>query len=85
MRRQSPQQTSTTPTTLVCRVGAWRLLDLLNEMNLPVSLLVNSEIYNQCPELPAEYCKQLDHCEVVGHGQSNACKQVLKSCSTVVL
>lgn len=43
---------------------------------MPVSLLVNSEIYNHCPELPAEYCKQLRHCEIVGHGQSNACKQV---------
>ena len=67
-----------------CSVGAWRLLDLLKELKLPVSLLVNSEIYNQCPELPAEYCKQLSRCEVVGHGQSNACKQVLYAKSSCI-
>lgn len=64
-----------------CRVGAWRLLDLLKDLQLPISLLVNSEIYNHCPELPAAYCKQLTEaglaCEIVGHGCSNAEKQVV--------
>lgn len=52
------------------------MLDVLKDLDMPVSLLVNSEIYMHCPELPAEYCKQLKSCEIVGHGQSNACKQV---------
>ena len=62
------------------RVGAWRLLDLLKETRFPVSLLVNSAIYSHCPELPAAYCDQLAECgkkcEIVGHGCSNAEKQV---------
>lgn len=66
----------------MCSVGAWRLLDVFEELKLPVSLLVNSEIYNHCPELPAEYCKRIKHCEVIGHGQSNACKQVLEQHTT---
>ena len=50
---------------------------MLKELGLPVTLLVNSEIYNHCPELPKEYCRQLQQCEVVGHGKSNSYKQVL--------
>ena len=65
---------------LQCRVGAFRLLDLLKELKFPVSLLVNSEIYNHCPEVPAAYCQQLADigraCEIVGHGCSNAERQV---------
>lgn len=57
------------------------MLDLLKETRFPVSLLVNSEIYSHCPELPAAYYNQLAECgrkcEIVGHGCSNAEKQVM--------
>lgn len=70
---------------LQCRVGAFRLLDLLKELKFPVSLLVNSEIYNHCPEVPAAYCQQLADigraCEIVGHGCSNAERQVMLTTS----
>ena len=33
------------------RVGAWRMLELFDALNLPVSVLVNSEIYSYCPQL----------------------------------
>lgn len=56
------------------------MLDVLKNTGFPVSLLVNSEIYNHCPELPAAYCAKLrmhgKSCEIVGHGCSNAEKQV---------
>lgn len=56
------------------------MLDVLKDTGFPVSLLINSEVYNHCPELPAAYCEQLrghgKSCEIVGHGCSNAEKQV---------
>jgi hypothetical protein len=35
------------------RVGVWRLLDLFDRLQLPVSLLLNSEVYDHCPEVVA--------------------------------
>ncbi len=31
------------------RVGVWRLLELFDEFKLPISLLLNSEVYDHCP------------------------------------
>ena len=55
------------------RVGAWRLLELFEEIKMPVSLLVNSAIYDYCPEVVAAFRKRGD--EIVGHGRSNAERQ----------
>ena len=33
------------------RVGVWRLIDLFDELALPVSVLANSSIYHYCPEV----------------------------------
>ncbi len=55
------------------RVGAWRLLDLFDELALPASVLVNSAIYDHCPDLPAACRARGD--EIVGHGRSNAERQ----------
>jgi peptidoglycan/xylan/chitin deacetylase (PgdA/CDA1 family) len=55
------------------RVGAWWLLDLFDELRLPVSVLVNSTIYEYCPELMAGFRARGD--EVVGHGRTNAERQ----------
>ena len=35
------------------RVGAWRLLELAERYDLPYALLVNTELYDYCPELIA--------------------------------
>lgn len=57
------------------RVGAWRLLDLFQEFNLPCALLLNSQLYHHCPELMA-YADSLGH-EVVAHSRTNSEWQVI--------
>jgi peptidoglycan/xylan/chitin deacetylase (PgdA/CDA1 family) len=52
------------------RVGAWRLLRLFEEAQLPVSLLVNSAVYDHCPELVAAFRARKD--EVAAHGRTNS-------------
>jgi hypothetical protein len=52
------------------RVGVWRLLELFDEFKLPVSLLLNSEVYDHCPQVVAAFRARGD--EVVGHGRSNS-------------
>ncbi|MBI1244248.1 MAG: polysaccharide deacetylase [Alphaproteobacteria bacterium] len=55
------------------RVGAWRIIDLLDELALPSSVLVNSAMYEYAPALIAAFRKRGD--EIVGHGRSNAERQ----------
>jgi allantoinase len=52
------------------RVGVWRLLELFDEFKLPISLLLNSEVYDHCPEVVAAFRARGD--EVVGHGRTNS-------------
>jgi allantoinase len=52
------------------RVGVWRLMELFDQLGLPVSLLLNSEIYDHCPEVVAAFRKR--GAEVVGHGRTNS-------------
>jgi allantoinase len=52
------------------RVGVWRLLELFDEFELPVSLLLNTEIYDHCPEVVAAFRTRGD--EIVGHGRTNS-------------
>jgi peptidoglycan/xylan/chitin deacetylase (PgdA/CDA1 family) len=52
------------------RVGVWRLLELFDRLALPISLLVNSEVYGHCPEVVAAFRRRGD--EVVGHGRTNS-------------
>lgn len=52
------------------RVGVWRLIELFDEFRLPVSLLLNSEVYEHCPEVVAAFRRRGD--EVVGHGRTNS-------------
>lgn len=56
------------------RVGAWRLLELAQAYNLPYALLVNTELYDYCPQMVAAFSKRGD--EIVGHGRTNAERQV---------
>jgi allantoinase len=55
------------------RVGVWRMLAEFDRLNLPVAVLVNSEIYNYCPEVMDAFRKRGD--EVVGHGRTNSERQ----------
>lgn len=56
------------------RVGAWRLLELAEAHDLPFALLVNTELYDYCPEMVAAFSARGD--EIVGHGRTNAERQV---------
>jgi len=55
------------------RVGAWRLLELFDELGLPVTLLVNSELYGECPQLIAAFRQRGD--EIAAHGRTNSERQ----------
>ena len=53
------------------RVGVFRLADLFGELQFPVSLLVNAEMYRHAPEAVAAF----PGAEIVGHGRSNSERQ----------
>ncbi|MCC7274591.1 MAG: polysaccharide deacetylase family protein [Alphaproteobacteria bacterium] len=55
------------------RVGAWRLLELLDALRLPASVIVNASLYGYCPELLAAFRDRGD--EMVGHGRTNSERQ----------
>lgn len=55
------------------RVGVWRMLELFEQLAMPVSLLINSELYAHCPEVVDAFRQRND--EIVGHGRSNAERQ----------
>jgi allantoinase len=55
------------------RVGAWRLIDLLDALNLPASVLINSDIYAGAPGLAEAFRARDD--EFVGHGRTNSERQ----------
>ena len=55
------------------RVGAWRLLELAEAYDLPYALLINTELYDYCPQMVAAFSKRGD--EIVGHGRTNAERQ----------
>ena len=55
------------------RVGAWRCLDLFDELAMPAAALINTALYDHCPELVAACVARGD--EIVGHGHSNAERQ----------
>jgi len=55
------------------RVGAWRCLELFDQLGLPAAALINTALYDHCPELVAAFVARGD--ELVGHGHSNAERQ----------
>jgi allantoinase len=55
------------------RVGAWRLLELFDTLELPVGVLLNTAIYDYCPELVAAHRARGD--EIIGHGHTNSERQ----------
>ena len=55
------------------RVGAWRMLDMFEALDMPVSVLANSAMYDYAPELMASFRARGD--EIVGHGRTNSERQ----------
>jgi allantoinase len=55
------------------RVGAWRCLELFDQLNLPAAAILNTALYDHCPELVAACVARGD--ELVGHGHTNAERQ----------
>jgi len=55
------------------RVGAWRMLELLDELHLPCCAVTNAAIYDYCPELPEAFQRRGD--EIVAHGITNSERQ----------
>lgn len=55
------------------RVGAYRLLELLDAFDLPCSVLVNSELASHAPELVQAHVARGD--EIVAHGATNSQRQ----------
>jgi allantoinase len=55
------------------RVGAWRILALLDLLAPPASVIANSAMYPYAPELMAAFRARGD--EVVGHGRTNSERQ----------
>jgi allantoinase len=53
------------------RIGVFRLAELFAELKLPVSLLVNSLMYEHAPQAMAAF----PNAEIVGHGRSNSERQ----------
>lgn len=55
------------------RVGAWRMLECFDELQLPAGVLINTSLYDHCPELVAAWRARGD--ELIGHGHTNAERQ----------
>lgn len=55
------------------RVGAWRLLALLDALDLPCTVLLNSAVYDLAPELVAAHRARGD--EIAGHGRTDSERQ----------
>lgn len=52
------------------RVGNWRLFDILDELKLPASILLNSAVCYECPDIIEKIKARGD--DVLGHGRTNA-------------
>ncbi|HEY9530695.1 MAG TPA: polysaccharide deacetylase family protein [Burkholderiales bacterium] len=55
------------------RVGVWRCLDVFNQLNIRVAALINTSLYDYCPEVVDAFVKRGD--ELVGHGHTNSVRQ----------
>lgn len=55
------------------RVGAWRCLELFGALGLPAAAIINTALYDHCPELVAACVARGD--ELVAHGHTNSERQ----------
>jgi hypothetical protein len=52
------------------RVGVWRIFELLDELGLPASHLINTTLFDYAPQILAAINARGD--EIIGHGRTNA-------------
>ena len=55
------------------RVGVWRCLDLFDDLSLPTGALINTALYEHCPEVVEALAARGD--ELIAHGHTNAERQ----------
>jgi peptidoglycan/xylan/chitin deacetylase (PgdA/CDA1 family) len=55
------------------RVGVWRCLELFESLGVPLGALVNTSLYDHCPEVVEALVRRGD--EIIGHGHTNAERQ----------
>jgi len=55
------------------RVGVWRCLELFETLKLPVGALINTALYDDCPEVVEALVRRGD--ELIGHGHTNSERQ----------
>jgi peptidoglycan/xylan/chitin deacetylase (PgdA/CDA1 family) len=55
------------------RVGVWRCLELFTQLGVRVGALVNTALYDYCPEVVDAFVKRGD--ELIGHGHTNSERQ----------
>src|SRR5713226_4968178 len=55
------------------RVGIWRLLQLVKDLDLPITLLVNSDVYATAPAIIKPFRERGD--EIACHGRTNSERQ----------
>lgn len=55
------------------RVGIWRLLELFDELDIPIEAQINTSIYERCPDI-APAIRERGH-EILAHGYSNSFEQ----------
>lgn len=55
------------------RVGVWRCLELFETLELPVGALINTALYDCCPEVIEAFVRRGD--ELIGHGHTNSERQ----------
>lgn len=55
------------------RVGVWRCIDLFDALKLPVGALINTSLYDYCPEVVAAMRQR--RYEIIGHGHTNSVRQ----------
>jgi len=52
------------------RVGAWRILGMMQTLQIPLTILLNTALYDEAPQLCAAIRQA--GCEIVAHGRSNS-------------
>ena len=55
------------------RVGVWRCLELFDALKVPVGALINTSLYDYCPEVVEAHVRRGD--ELIGHGHTNSDRQ----------
>jgi allantoinase len=55
------------------RVGIWRLIQLVKDLDLPITLLVNSDVYTTAPAIIKPFRERGD--EIACHGRTNSERQ----------